>query len=398
MKILIAGDMVVNQNNISLFKQGDINLILRGNLKNFWLSADYKLFNLEAPICDCDKPIDKSGPALKIPEECINGIKTLKPDLCLLANNHIKDHGEEGVKNTTRLLEKNNIDWIGTGSNINNLKKYNIVEFEGIKIAFYNCAETEFTIATDNDSGANPYHDYYTNKDIKELKSQADKVIVLYHGGKECYRYPSPELQKRCRIMADNGADYVICQHSHCIGCEEKYSNSTIVYGQGNFLFQTTDENNAKFFNTGLIIELDIDKEKNSINYIPIEQNIENGGINLVKENAKNEIMEGFYKRSEEINNPKFVFENYKQEVENTTGFYLDMFKRQDWLGILNNLQCETHREAIEFAIKYTNLTEKKPIKISRGNKLFSVRCEEYANRHRLIITILGTKIKIKID
>ena len=37
--------------------------------------------------------------------------------------------------------------------------------------------------------------------------------------------------------MAENGADVVICQHSHCIGCYEEYQGCYILYGQGNFHF-----------------------------------------------------------------------------------------------------------------------------------------------------------------
>ena len=43
-----------------------------------------------------------------------------------------------------------------------------------------------------------------------ELKKQCDYVIVLYHGGKEHYRYPSPYLQKVCRKIVDKGADIVV--------------------------------------------------------------------------------------------------------------------------------------------------------------------------------------------
>ena len=63
----------------------------------------------------------------------------------------------------------------------------------------------------------------------------------IINGGKEHYRYPSPDLQKICRKFIDKGADLVVCQHSHCIGCEEKYNHGTIVYGQWNFLFDRSN-------------------------------------------------------------------------------------------------------------------------------------------------------------
>lgn len=42
--------------------------------------------------------------------------------------------------------------------------------------------------------------------------------------------------------MVEKGADLVIYQHSHCVGSYEKYKDSTIVYGQGNFMFNKRDD------------------------------------------------------------------------------------------------------------------------------------------------------------
>lgn len=95
---------------------------------------------------------------------------------------------------------------------------------------------------------------------------------MLYHGGREFYRYPSPGLQHRFRRMADKGADLVVAQHTHCVGCCEKYNNSTLVYGQGNFIFDYGDD---EYWNTGLLIEVDC----NVVSYIPYFK--ENGKIRM---------------------------------------------------------------------------------------------------------------------
>src|SRR5690606_29065463 len=115
------------------------------------------------------------------------------------------------------------------------------LHFKKIKIGFYVCAEHEFSIASVDSPGANPFDPLESLDHIADLKNECDYVVVLYHGGKEHYRYPSPYLQKVCRKMADKGANLVICQHSHCIGCFEVYKDSTLVYGQGNFIFNKHD-------------------------------------------------------------------------------------------------------------------------------------------------------------
>src|SRR5699024_1436352 len=106
--------------------------------------------------------------------------------------------------------------------------------------------------------GANPFDPLESFDHIQELKSKCDYVIVLYHGGKERYRYPSPYLQKVCRKFAQKGADLIVCQHSHCIGAYEEFEGSTIIYGQGNFIFNTL---NNEFWNTSLLIKVEITNE-----------------------------------------------------------------------------------------------------------------------------------------
>jgi len=77
-----------------------------------------------------------------------------------------------------------------------------LVEQDGKKIGIYACAETEFSIAEDNRAGANPFDPLESLDHIADLKSKCDFVIVLYHGGKELYRFhhlPQEGVQKNCR-------------------------------------------------------------------------------------------------------------------------------------------------------------------------------------------------------
>ena len=68
--------------------------------------------------------------------------------------------------------------------------------------------------------------------------------------------------QKVCRRLVEKGADLVVCQHSHCIGAQEEWRKGKIVYGQGNFLF---DHSESEYWQTGLLIELSLEKNNNEI-------------------------------------------------------------------------------------------------------------------------------------
>jgi len=219
MKIFIGADIVPKESNIDGFLNGETKAFVDENVVNLINNADFRVFNLELPLTDVETPIKKCGPNLIAPTSFINGLKKLGIDLLTLANNHIMDHGVGGLESTIAVLKENGIDYVGAGKNLSEAWKPYIIEQDGIKVGIYACAEHEFSIADEAYPGTNPFDPLESLDHISELKEQCDYVIVLYHGGKEHYRYPSPNLQKACRKMCDKGADLVVCQHSHCVGC-----------------------------------------------------------------------------------------------------------------------------------------------------------------------------------
>lgn len=370
MQLLIAGDLVPTKSNIDLFNKANTSTLIGEKLLSLWNSADERILNLEVPLTDKKNYIDKCGPNLMAPISTISGIKALNPTLLTLANNHIFDQGERGLKSTKVILSKNKIPFVGVGDNIFEAKKPYIIQKKGLKIGVYACAENEFTIATENTSGANPFDPLESLEHIYNLKEQCDYVIVLYHGGKEHYRYPSPYLQKVCRKISQKGADLVICQHSHCIGCFERYEGATIVYGQGNFIFDYCD---SEYWQTSLLIRIEIIDGLN-VEYIPIvkKENV----VRLAEKQVEEKILESFNKRSKEILEDGFIEKQYKEFAKKNIGNYLKTFSgfgkwlsrvdryllrntllkhkynKNKLLSIQNYVECEAHRELLLAGLK----------------------------------------------
>lgn len=371
MNILIAGDLVPTKSNIEFFNRADVNNLLGEEFLSLWDSADVRILNLEVPLTDKETPINKCGPNLKAPTSTIAGIKKLNPSLIALANNHILDQGEQGLKTTQDVLCENGIPFFGVGNDLAEASKPYIIEWDGLKIGIYACAEHEFSIVTDKTPGANPFDPLESLDHIQDLSDKCDYVIVLYHGGKEHYRYPSPYLQKVCRKMAEKGADLVICQHSHCIGCFEEHDNSTIVYGQGNFLF---DHSKSEFWQTSLLLKVNIDDGLH-ISYIPIEKVI--NGVRLAAD-AEN-ILTAFHKRSNEILKQGFIEQQYKQFAQDNFLLYKRKlsghgkwlsrvdnrllkgmiakrkYNKIQMLAIRNCIECEAHRELLLAGLRGDN-------------------------------------------
>ena len=366
MNILIGADFVPTKSNIEYFEKGDIKHLLGEQLAELFSNADYRIFNLEIPLTDKASPISKCGPNLIAHTSAVNGYKTAGIDLLTLANNHILDHGKQGLENTLNVLNDAGINYVGVGKTREQAAKPFVFECDNKKIGVYACAEHEFSVVTDSSAGANPIDLLESPDHVASLKAQCDYVIVLYHGGKEYYRYPSPYLQKVCRKLAEKGADLVVCQHSHCIGCEEKYEGSTIVYGQGNFLF---DDSNNECWRTGMLVSISDNFE---ISYIPLVKHEET--VRLAEGDDAEKILKSFSERSKEILLEGFVTQKYSAFAEEMLPTYLmrvsafnpgiilcicnklsgyrlipcllhRKYAKSSRLAVENSIACEAHRE-----------------------------------------------------
>lgn len=370
-RILIGADIVPTESNIDHFSKGDVDYLIGDKLKARIQEASFVALNLEVPLVDVKTPFRKCGPRLIAPTESVNGIGQINPCFLTLANNHILDQGVAGLESTMKVLRDHAIDFSGVGQNLNEARKPYIREIGNTKVGIYCCAEHEYSIASDYAAGANPYDPLTSFDDVRELRAKCEYLIVLYHGGKEHYRYPSPILQKVFHKFVDVGANLVISQHTHCIGCKEEYKGSTLVYGQGNFLF---DHSDSEFWKTSLLIEVDLENKK--IDYIPLVK--VGDKVREADGNDAENILANFNARSSEISNPIVVekkYEEFADEMETEylvrfsggfsknflvrainklTGYrFIKRFYSDRYRVIIENvLDCEAHRELAAKALR----------------------------------------------
>ena len=369
MRILIAGDLVPTENNCILFENGSIEELLGRELLNLWLSADIRLFNLETPLTDNETPLQKNGPNLRADKKTIEGINQLLPTVVSLSNNHILDQGIEGLHTTTSLLEDYGLNYVGVGDNLDTASESYMIQIGDKRIGVYACCDYEFSVATTDEAGANPFNPLESLMHISELKNQVDYVIVLYHGGTEEYRYPTPNEQKICRKMVVSGADIVVAQHSHCIGAHESYKTSEIVYGQGNFIF---DMSESPYWATSILVEVILEK-KVEIKYHPIVK--KKHVIRLAQTDRKHDILQQFESRSKDIMMPGVIDEKYNaysdmcidEYLRSLAGFgkwfsridrhlfsgkLIEKYYKKKYLMIQNYLECDAHRELLINGLK----------------------------------------------
>ena len=301
--MLLLGDVSPSKASRESFRAKDVDALFSDAVSIFE-NRDFIFVNLECALTESDVPIKKIGPPLKGPIETAEVLKKVGVDLCGLSNNHIFDLGKRGVADTLKALDDAGLAYTGFGDNYEDSRKNYVFEKNGEKFAIIAVSEHEYCYALDDRMGARPFDEIHTLEDIRAAKAEGARVIVIYHGGKEFCRYPSPRHRKVCQGMVRAGAELILSQHSHCVGSYEEYEGATIVYGQGNFHFvlhQSTYCPDMDMWTEELAVEYDTDTKK--VTYIPLRGSLTDASIMLAPDGEA--ILKRFEERSQILKDKK---------------------------------------------------------------------------------------------
>lgn len=357
MKTLILGDLSPSKTSKESFRRKETDILFR-DVKPLMQASEFTFVNLECAVTESEESIKKYGPALSAPYETVEVLRELGVTVCGLSNNHTFDRGISGITDTISALRDVNIDYTGWGDNYEDSRKNYYYEKDGERLAIVAVCEHEYSYALDDRMGARPFDEFDTLDDIREAKKNADRVIVCYHGGKEYCRYPSPRLIKVCRAMAKAGADVVLCQHTHCIGCYEEFSGCHILYGQGNFHFLGLKS--VECWYTGFAVQYDTKSHK--IDFIPTRALSD--GICLAQGADKEDILSTFKKRNEELKNGEWVkgwLEFCESVKENYTKYIAKVCAPgstpDEDAPLGHYIDCEAHCDVLREIFKTWNYT-----------------------------------------
>ena len=371
-QILIFGDICPDNDYRQLFDSKK-NLAFSDEIVDDISNAKLVIGNLECPATNNKKPIMKCGPCLRAETSDVMKLKDIGFDVLSLANNHILDYGEKGVEDTLNICKENEIKVVGVGKNCIDAAVPLVCELENKKVGLISFAEAEFNLARTDAPGANHFDPYQSFDIIEELKRECDYVIVLYHGGIEYYKYPSPLLQKKCRRMAMAGADLILCQHSHCIGTTEEYKKSTIVYGQGNSVFGYREGNDI--WNEGLLITVNLE-EDNKVEFKLLKATTI--GIEYAGKEESDLCIQQMKETSEKLNDVEWISAQWSKFVD--TQKALDLSLLYGWNRVINKLNRMMNNKLIDL------FYSKKKKRITMN----LLRCEAH---HEVVQTIMENEI-----
>ncbi|MGI5848063.1 MAG: CapA family protein [Candidatus Cryptobacteroides sp.] len=368
MKVIIAGDFVVQARSVNIVQSGQFAQIVPEKLVELLHNVDFPIVNFESPISfPFLKALKKLGPNLSSPREAIHLLQYLGFQSVSLANNHILDYGVEGLRHTVEECKNAGLDFVGAGQNIIDANRVLYVERGNTRLGIINCCEHEFSIATEQSAGANPLDLVRQFRAIQQAKKNADVVIVIVHGGHEYYQLPSIRMQDTYRFFIEAGADAVINHHQHCVSGYEIYKDRPIFYGVGNFYFDWEGKRNS-VWNEGMLVELDISTKGVDFRLIPFIQCNDLANITLMTREQE----EAFFQHIMRLNHIivdhdrlSQEFAHYVKETDReyqlalepySSRFSQALFRRKmlpsflnekRTLKLMNYILCESHRDRL---------------------------------------------------
>jgi hypothetical protein len=226
--------------------------------------------NLEGPITNTlprkarDQPL-ATNPAIA------DLLEDLHLSIAILANNHIMDHGPEGLVNTQMHLNEVGIKCVGAGVDSYEACKPLIIQCSSVRVGVLAFCYDEGPMAGPNSPGPCPLPSRGDiRRRILELRQNADFVVVSCHGGEEFFTVPWPRRRELFLDIARGGADIVFGHHSHVVQGFEKAGQTLIIYGAGNFYLDIPYMHSHPLTDKGALFNVQIDHSSLGLSLTPV--------------------------------------------------------------------------------------------------------------------------------
>ncbi|GAB4140491.1 MAG: hypothetical protein Fur0024_1820 [Patescibacteria group bacterium] len=208
-------------------------------------------------------------------------------DVVELTGNHNNDYGSDFSAYSIKLYEENFIKYFGGGKNLEDaknpafidvLEKRNSCPIESIcnkifdknfLVSFigFNTPGPNYALATETESGANPYSNESALNSLEKAKSASEIIIAGIQWQNENYTNPSTEQIENSELLLKNGADLVVGSQGHGFQGIRFVDGKPVFYALGNFIF---DQMFDEYVKSGFVLRtFFIDGELKTFELIP---------------------------------------------------------------------------------------------------------------------------------
>ena len=208
------------------------------NFADFFAEDDLTVVNLEGVLSDRNLSTVQAGKNgsyfFKGKTEYVNVLTAASVEAASIANNHIMDYGEQGLRDTIATLESAGVEWFGTHDrHTTDTEKFLFYEKDGVTICLLSLYWDDYLQGNKDGCGA------FLSEEIARIKSsgEAAAVIAILHGGQEYGRHATNPQKVFTKMAFAAGADLVICHHAHVVMGMDVIGNRSAFYSLGNFCF-----------------------------------------------------------------------------------------------------------------------------------------------------------------
>lgn len=366
MSIAILGDFYIPPSSL-LLRDGIQSETYKKNFLKAFDGFEYVTCNFEGVVVDEHSESCKLGPKLGLSSSSLTFLASLNISSINLSNNHFGDYSKGDCHNTIRLAEKNGLDYYGLYNN------HELITSEYIganyKVKFISQADLEYGVSNSHEFGAAGVNVGISFREIQKAKKDGFYVVFLLHDGLEYSKVPTVGLEETCHLLCDFGADLVICQHSHVVGCHEEYNGSSIYYGQGNFLFDYNNRS-SEDWKLGSYISVDFKDAKSPIvsRQFFVQDGVsirllDNQEASAISENLANLFSqyqsdryeywrEVFNRLDNKYYNLVFGYQGFLGKIDRKLGLSKRLFRNsKKKYYVANIIRSRTHREIINYLL-----------------------------------------------
>lgn len=212
--------------------------------------SDVSFANLEYPVTSKGERYEDKLYAFRGDPASICAIQKAGFDLLSLANNHIMDYGEKGLRDTIRQCRKNRLACAGAGMDLAAASRPAVITRNRTTyglLAYSMTFPEEFWARSDRPGTAHP--DWaQVRQDIMDARPQVDILMVSFHWGEELKSEPKKYQIDFARHAVNSGADMVLGHHPHIPQGIEIYRGKPVFYSLGNYAFGSVSGNAAVSF------------------------------------------------------------------------------------------------------------------------------------------------------
>lgn len=211
------------------------------------LEADLRIVNLECALTSHLREWTRTKKVFHFRADpgAVHVLQAARIDACALANNHVLDYEEEGLRETLRVLRQAGIQYAGAGANAAEAAAPAMIEMRNCRVALLSCTDNEPAFAAAAERPGTNYlevslHEETLNRianAIAGARAQgADLVVFSNHWGANFVERPSQKFRSFARRVIELGADIYHGHSAHICQGIEIHQGKPILYDTGNFI------------------------------------------------------------------------------------------------------------------------------------------------------------------